>query len=85
MEELLERYNVNLNELKEKYDLVVFRCSGCADDLKQHNPYVYPDGQPIPLNKIKVIITECTADCENHTDNMHSNPQKMAPIRLYEM
>ena len=85
MEELLKRYDINLNELKEKYDLVVFRCEGCADDLKEYNPYVYPNGQSIPLDKIKVVVTKDIKDCENNEDNIHSEPQKMAPIPLYEI
>lgn len=75
-EELLTKYGVNLNELTEKYDLVVFRCVWCADDIKNHNPYVYPDGTPIPISKIKVIITNGIDDCEN-------SEHIIKPIPLY--
>ena len=36
-------------------DLVVFRCKNCSDELKSYNPYVYPDGKTVPLDKIEVI------------------------------
>lgn len=83
--EWLTKYNVNLNELYEDYDLVVFRCKGCAEDLDKYNPYCYDDHSTIPLNKIKVIIVDDVADCENNEDNIHRNPQACAPIPLYNM
>ena len=84
--ELLNKYNLNVNDLKSQgYDLVVFRCKYCADDLKEYNPYIYDDGTTIPLNKIKVIeVKNHDTECENSEDNMYAKPQKYAPIQLWK-
>lgn len=85
-QDLIDKYDIDVDALKAKgYDLVVFRCKHCKDDLKEYNPYVYDDGTQIPLEKIKVIeVKEHDTDCENAEDNMHSKPQKMAPIQLWK-
>jgi len=62
-------------------DLVVFRCRNCIADLKEHNPYIYPDGTPIPRRKIEVIEVP-REYCENNEENMQNKPQLQAPIRL---
>ena len=36
-------------------DIVVFRCEACIKDLQEYNPYVYKNGETIPLEKIEVI------------------------------
>lgn len=79
----LNLYNLNANQLiEEGYDLVVFRCQNCADELEKYNPYIYKENQKtIPLNKIKIVIVDLE-DCENYEKNIHSNPQRNASIRL---
>lgn len=64
MEELLTKYGVNLNDYSGEYDIVVFRCKRCIEDLKRYNPYIYKNGKTIPLTKIKAI-TVADGDCEN--------------------
>lgn len=85
-QDLIDKYELNIDELKaEGYDLIVFRCPACAEDLKEYNPYVYDDETEIPLEKIKVIeVEEHDTDCENAEDNMHAKPQNMAPIQLWK-
>lgn len=84
--ELINKYNLDLDKIKnDGYDLIVFRCKTCADDLKNYNPYVYDNGKEIPLNKIKVIDVENHNDCcENSEKNMDQKPQAYAPIKLYK-
>ena len=79
MESFLE---LTLAAKDEGIDLIVFRCKECADELKEYNPYIYKDGTTIPLNRIKVIIVDNHAKCENSEYNFHHKPQKFAPIRL---
>jgi len=85
-QDLIDKYEIDVDSLKsDGYDLIVFRCPECAEDLKEYNPYVYDDGTEIPLEKIKVIeVEEHNTDCENAEDNMYEDPQKMAPIQLYK-
>lgn len=40
-------------------DIVVFRCEDCIKDLQEYNPYVYENGETIPLEKIEVIKVLC--------------------------
>lgn len=86
-DKLIKKYNLDLNSIKQDgYDLIVFRCSTCAKDLANYNPYVYDDGTTIPLNKIKVIEVEDHDDhCENSEKNMDQNPQAYAPIQLWKI
>lgn len=60
-------------------DIVVFRCEGCIKDLQEYNPYVYKNGETIPLEKIEVIKVDKYM-CENNELNMHFKPQCQAPI-----
>lgn len=62
-------------------DLVVFRCKGCIKDLKEHNPYIYPDGTSVPLEKIEIVEVPHEF-CENNEANMHHHPQLQTPILL---
>ena len=80
---LLKKYNVNLRDLKDKYDLVVFRCHYCADELRtEYNPYVYDNGSQIPVDRIKIIeVKDHDDDCENKEDNMYLG--RAIPIELY--
>lgn len=55
-----------------KYDLVVFRCKHCIEDLKEYNPYVYQDGTQIPLNKIECIKVPQDL-CENNETNLDNH------------
>ena len=64
-------------------DIVVFRCEGCIKDLQEYNPYVYKNGETIPLEKIEVIKVDKYM-CENNELNMHFKPQCQAPITLTE-
>lgn len=64
-------------------DIVVFRCEGCIKDLQEYNPYVYKNGETIPLEKIEVIKVDKDM-CENNELNMHFKPQCQAPITLTE-
>ena len=70
---LLDRNN------ERKYDLIIFRCKGCIEDLKEYNPYVYYNGEQIPLNKIEVIKVPYEF-CENNEINLDNH--WMTPIRL---
>lgn len=85
-QDLIDKYEIDVDALKaEGYDLIVFRCKQCKDDLNEYNPYVYDDGTEIPLEKIKVIEVENhDDDCENSENNMHEKPQRMAPIPLWK-
>lgn len=85
-QDLIDKYEIDVDALKaEGYDLIVFRCKQCKDDLNEYNPYVYDDGTEIPLEKIKVIEVENhDDDCENSENNMHEKPQRMAPIQLWK-
>lgn len=83
---LSEKYNLDINALKKQgYDLIVFRCNECAEELETYNPYVYDNGESIPIDKIKVVTTLNQEDCENHEGNMDSKPQRCPPIALYNM
>ena len=62
-------------------DLVVFRCKNCSDELKSYNPYVYPDGKTVPLDKIEVIQVD-ESFCENNLFNMNHHPRLQAAISL---
>ena len=62
-------------------DLVVFRCKGCIEDLKEYNPYVDAEGKPIPLDRIEVVEVP-KEFCENSEINLCSKPQLQAPIKL---
>ena len=62
-------------------DLVVFRCKGCIEDLKEYNPYVDAEGNTIPLDRIEVIEVP-KEFCENSEINLCSKPQLQAPIKL---
>lgn len=64
-------------------DIVVFRCEDCIKDLQEYNPYVYKNGETIPLEKIEVIKVDKYM-CENNELNMHFKPQCQAPITLTE-
>lgn len=64
-------------------DIVVFRCEDCIKDLQEYNPYVYKNGETIPLEKIEVIKVDKDM-CENNELNMHFKPQCQAPITLTE-
>lgn len=83
MKLLVEKYSVNVEDLKKDYDLIIFRCKNCKEDLEEYNPYIYSDGTEIPLDKIKIIEVS-REDCENYEDNMMETPQRVLPIRLYE-
>ena len=62
-------------------DLVIFRCKGCIENLKKHNPYVDKAGNTIPLDRIEVIEVEKDF-CEYAELNLISEPQLQAPINL---
>lgn len=62
-------------------DLVVFRCKGCIEDLKEYNPYTDAKGNIIPLDRIEVIEVP-KEFCENAEINLCSKPQLQAPIKL---
>ena len=62
-------------------DIVVFRCEDCIKELQEYNPYVYENGEMIPLEKIEVIKVDKYM-CENNALNMHFKPQVQAPIIL---
>jgi len=47
---------------KEK--MVVFRCAGCIEDLKEYNPYVNKEKEPIALENI-ICIEVPQNKCEN--------------------
>ena len=64
-----------------KKDLVVFRCKNCIKDLKEYNPYVYPNGKAVPLSKIEIIEVE-KEFCENFEKNLNRNPRHQAAINL---
>lgn len=81
---LLKQHDISLHWLKDSFDLVVFRCEGCALDLEDYNPYVYDDGRSIPLDKIKVVLVD-NEYCENNEENMSKKPQEYAPIPLYKL
>lgn len=39
-------------------------CAGCIEDLDEYNPYIYPDGRPVPRENI--VITKTTIEnCDN--------------------
>ena len=40
-------------------------CKGCAEMLKEYNPYVTPDGQPIPRKLIEINIVP-SEKCDNY-------------------
>lgn len=44
--------------------MVVFRCAGCIEDLKDHNPYVNTANESIPLENI-ICIEVPKEKCEN--------------------
>jgi len=67
------------NEMRK--DLVVFRCKGCIEDLKDLNPYVDSKGKAIPLDRIEVIEVP-NEFCENTENNLNSSPRFQAPIML---
>ena len=85
-QDLVDKFEIDIQALKEEgYDLVVFRCPECAEDLKEYNPYIYDDETEIPLEKIKVIEVENhDEECENSENNMHAKPQAYAPIQLWK-
>lgn len=64
---------------ERRYDLVVFRCKGCVEDLKEYNPYVYYNGEQIPLNRIEIIKVPYEF-CENNETNLDNH--WMTSIRL---
>ena len=73
--EALERIHpsIGLNKINDrKYDLIVFRCKGCIEDLKEYNPYVYYNGEQIPLNRIEVIKVPYEF-CENTEINLDNH------------
>ena len=64
---------IEFNKSNErKYDLVVFRCKECIKDLKEYNPYVYYNGEQIPLNRIEVIKVPYDL-CENNEINLDNH------------
>ena len=82
-EDLITKYELDIEELKKEFDIIVFRCETCAEDLEEYNPYVYTNGETVPLEKIKIVTVENhNADCENSEENMHAEPQRHAPIML---
>ena len=62
-------------------DIVVFRCEDCIKDLQEYNPYLYKNGETIPLEKIEVIKVDKYM-CENNALNMHFKPRSQAPVIL---
>jgi hypothetical protein len=40
-------------------------CEGCADMLDEYNPYITPDGDPIPRELIEVNIVPIK-QCDNY-------------------
>lgn len=64
-----------------KKELVVFRCEGCAEDLKEYNPYIFEDGTRIPLEDIEVIVVPHEF-CENTEENLDKKPRLQTPIWL---
>ena len=55
--------------MKEKQILEIPLCEGCADDLQEYNPYIYPNGDGVPLENIRIIPVEIK-DCANHEPNL---------------
>lgn len=51
--------------------LIVFRCEGCIEDLKEYNPYVH-DGKDVAINEIFLVKTSLE-ECENTCCNMDIN------------
>lgn len=82
-QKVVDKYKVDINQIKnDGFDLIVFRCQNCADDLNEYNPYVYEDGTEVPLEKIKVIVVDNIDDCENEENNLNKNPDGVVPIDL---
>lgn len=77
-----------LNDAKKDYDIIVFLCRRCAEGLGKHTPYIYTNGEPIPRNRIKVIITDSHEECEKNELNFGSlkrgTIQRYSPISLYD-
>lgn len=46
-----------------------------------YNPYVYPDGNSIPIEKIEVVAVPMEF-CENFEENLSVKSQMQAPISL---
>ena len=49
--------------------------------MQAYNPYVYENGETIPLEKIEVIKVDKYM-CENNALNMHFKPRSQAPVIL---
>lgn len=62
-------------------DLVVFRCKNCSNELKSYNPYIYPNGKKVPLDKIEVVKVDENF-CENNFFNLNHHPRLQGAIRL---
>lgn len=61
-------------------ELHVNLCKGCAEMLKEYNPYIYAPGVPVPLEYIKVH----TVNIEHCENNFESAKHKDEPVSLLE-
>ena len=80
-----------LNDAKKDYDIIVFLCKTCAenlDNLIEQMSYIYMNWEPIPRNRIKVVITDSHEECEKNKRNFgnlkHGTLQRYSPISLYD-
>jgi len=53
----------------EKKYLHIELCSGCIDMLEEYNPYIYPNGDGVPLENIVPIVVGIK-DCCNEEKNL---------------
>lgn len=60
-------------------ELVTFRCYGCIRDLEEHNPYIYPDGTQVPLDRIEVVEVPISF-CEQNGANFCHKPRLQPPV-----
>lgn len=48
-------------------------CEGCVTELKNHFPYLYPDGTPMKRDDLIIEVVDST-DCDNHEYNVDLDP-----------
>lgn len=49
-------------------------CEGCVWELKNHFPYLSPDGTPMKREDLIIEVVEKTEDCDNYPDNFNREP-----------
>lgn len=86
VQEVCKKTNTDPDKIAAEgvYDLITFRCADCIKDLEEHNPYIYTDKTPIPVEKILCVNVDL-ADCENRSYENEDTSLIVSSILLHDV